>query len=311
MPRRLMFLLTGLVLLACAVYLMGPQQASDKADITNEASAVPRMMDASEDTFSIIVLPDTQFYSRDHPEIFAAQTRWIRDNAQRLNIAFVTHTGDVVDAGASRSQWDAVNASMSLLDGVVPYGIAPGNHDRGTLIGEYFPRSRFIGEKWFGGGFRQENSYQTFSAAGEEYIIVHLGFCPDNETLAWANIVLADDPDRNAIIVTHGFLGPEGRRGVRFCPNTQYIWDSLIAPNENVFLVLCGHEHAEAMRSDKADGRIVHQLLADYQDEPMGGGGYLRIMEFTPAKRRVDVLTYSPHLDRYETGPYGNFSLDI
>ncbi len=61
-------------------------------------------------SFAIAVLPDTQFYSRyattDEGQQFqsrygstpyAAQTKWIADNAAAYNIPFVIHLGDVVD----------------------------------------------------------------------------------------------------------------------------------------------------------------------------------------------------------------------
>lgn len=71
---------------------------------------------AASSAFSLMVLPDTQFYSRYasqkmgtlyqklYPDIdprynnpFKAQTQWIAQNAQSLNTAFTMHLGDVVD----------------------------------------------------------------------------------------------------------------------------------------------------------------------------------------------------------------------
>ena len=58
--------------------------------------------------FTIAVLPDTQFYcdtrlklsakwgNGDLRRYFFAQTEWVRDNQQRLNIAFLVHEGDIV-----------------------------------------------------------------------------------------------------------------------------------------------------------------------------------------------------------------------
>jgi hypothetical protein len=74
--------------------------------------------------FTIIALPDTQHYSEQFPAVFTSQTRWIVDNKVARNIVFVTHEGDVVQNYNLTSEWQAANASMSLLDGVVPYGMA-------------------------------------------------------------------------------------------------------------------------------------------------------------------------------------------
>ena len=47
--------------------------------------------------FTIIMLPDTQHYSRKWPELFMAQTQWVKENRDKENIVFVTHVGDIVN----------------------------------------------------------------------------------------------------------------------------------------------------------------------------------------------------------------------
>ena len=41
----------------------------------------------------------------------------------------------------------------------------------------------------------------------------------------------------------------------------------------------------------------IHILMADYQDFPNGGNGYLRILRFSPADDKIYATTYSPYLD--------------
>ena len=36
---------------------------------------------ATDEDFSLVVLPDTQIYAWKYPEIFQAQTKWIADNS--------------------------------------------------------------------------------------------------------------------------------------------------------------------------------------------------------------------------------------
>ena len=57
------------------------------------------------------------------------------------------------------------------------------------------------------------------------------------------------------------------------------------------------------------EGRVVYQLLADYQDLPLGGSGYLRIMTFEPQNDIIHVSTYSPYLDEYLEDSGNNFDL--
>ena len=83
----------------------------------------------------------------------------------------------------------------------------------------------------------------------------------------------------------------------------------------NIFLVLCGHAHGESRRTDVVDGRAVHQLLANYQDRPNGGNGWLRILEFSKNETRASnlvivVKTYSPYLNKYETDANSEFELE-
>ncbi len=74
-----------------------------------------------DEDFTIIVIPDTQFYSAGmnggSPEIFEAQTRWIAENRSALNIVFVTHLGDYVQNGDEiLAEWEAADAAISLLE---------------------------------------------------------------------------------------------------------------------------------------------------------------------------------------------------
>jgi predicted MPP superfamily phosphohydrolase len=54
----------------------------------------------------------------------------VRDNRERLNIAFLAHEGDILQADAPE-EWAIVKEAMSILDGKVPYCMCMGNHDMG------------------------------------------------------------------------------------------------------------------------------------------------------------------------------------
>src|SRR5215470_17362628 len=71
------------------------------------------------DEFTIVALPDTQFYSSTYPQIFAAQTQWIADHVKDQNIKLVAGLGDIVDGGGSLSQWQNADAAVRLLQGQV------------------------------------------------------------------------------------------------------------------------------------------------------------------------------------------------
>ena len=90
---------------------------------------------------------------------------------------------------------------MSMLDGVVPYGMGPGNHDLPTTIfNQYFPYTRYQSEPWYGGHYQNlnDNNYQLFSAGGMDFVIVHLEFCPPAGAVAWADSVFKAIPIASA-----------------------------------------------------------------------------------------------------------------
>jgi hypothetical protein len=218
------------------------------------------------------------------------------------------------------SEWKAADAAMSVLDGVVPYGVLPGSHDmqvggEAVYYERYFPAARFEEYDWWGGSFDDNHyNYQLFSAGGDDYIIVHMQYCPSDAGIDWANSVLTQWPKRKAIVATHVYLETRGL-WVRNCQNKSNgdvngakLWNRLIKNNQNVFLVLAGHVPGSGRR-DTYEGRMVYQLLADYQDLPLGGSGYLRIMTFEPQNDIIHVSSYSPYLDQYLEDSGNQFDL--
>jgi hypothetical protein len=261
--------------------------------------------------FTNIALPDTQHYSDEYPEIYTAQTQWILENKDALNIVFVSHLGDIVQHDdQDEAEWKLADSAMSMLDGVVPYGVLPGNHDMEVggaahFYEQYFPASRFEEYGWWGGSFDNNRyNYQLFSAGGDDYVILHMQYCPTKTALDWANGVLAEWPERKAIVSTHSYLSEDGLL-MKNCQdksngnvNGAQMWNRLIKKNPNVFLVLAGHIPGFSRR-DSLEGRMVYQLLSDYQDFPLGGSGYLRIMKFEPQNDIIHVSSYSPYLNEF------------
>ncbi|HUT12416.1 MAG TPA: tandem-95 repeat protein, partial [Thermoguttaceae bacterium] len=202
--------------------------------------------------------------------------------------------------------------SMSLLDGAVPYGVLTGNHDQadGSVnFNATFPYTRYETEPWYGGhyGTANDNNYQLFSAGGDDYLMLNLGYSPNGTVIAWADSVLKAYPNHKAIITTHSYLSGDGSRNAV----GEVIWNSLVVPNSNVHFVLCGHIAAEYTRTDVVNGHNVYQVLVDYQGRPNGGNGWLRTMRFSPDDDKVYVESYSPWLDQYETDTNSQFALDF
>jgi len=69
---------------------------SDPDSPTHEVRFFGRPRVAAAEDFTVVVLPDTQFYSESFPTTFTAQTQWIMDNRDTLNIEYVAGVGDIV-----------------------------------------------------------------------------------------------------------------------------------------------------------------------------------------------------------------------
>jgi hypothetical protein len=277
--------------------------------------------------FSIVALPDTQYYScgdlcLSDPAIFVTQTQWIVSNRVDRNIAFVTHLGDVVEFGdLFEEHWQNADAAMSLLetpllpqwpDGT-PYGIAVGNHDQyfgTTWFNSYFGVARFQGREYYGGhyGSTNNNHFDLFSVGNLEFVVVHLEYdaSADPAVLAWADQLLKTYAGRRAIVSSHFLIWP-GDPG-DFGEQGQAIYDEL-KDNPNLFLMLCGHHTEEGRRVDLFQGHTVHTLLSDYQNRANGGDGWLRLVEFWPPDNEIQVHTYSPVLDEWETDADSEFTV--
>lgn len=294
------------------------------------------------DSFILAVLPDTQFYSLRFPGLLHAQTGWIASNARRLGIRYVMQLGDIVNNNTDL-EWEHAAEGFSVLDGVVPYAIVPGNHDfgpsgdasnRDTGLNAYFSFETAAAMPTFGGAFvdgELNNTFHLFSAGGRDFIIIALEWGPRDEVVAWANEVMEQHPNRWGIMITHAYLNnndlrydhtdtvnpqdfnPHAYRTPGTKNDGEQLWQKLIRHHRFV-MVLNGHVLGDgtgylASRTDL--GHTCHQMLANYQMRELGGEGYLRLLEFSNNGRSVRVLTYSPLYDRYLEDADQTFSFDL
>ena len=199
------------------------------------AEKLPPLPDGA---FTYVVIPDTQLYRGEGAHVkkgkkpqtgptrnpaFASRVDWIAANIEKEKIAFVSHVGDIVDY-RNAAQWSFASNQMAKLDGKVPYGISPGNHDIGgadtTEFNTWFPRARYETNAWDAGSFGgymnakgkkvcagNADSCQLFEAGGMKFVVLHLECNAPAPVLKWADAMLDKYADRKAIICTHMYLG--------------------------------------------------------------------------------------------------------
>lgn len=187
------------------------------------------------------------------------------------------------------------------------------------------------------------SSYQFFTAGGKKFLHISLELEANNDAIAWAQRVIDSYPDYATIVTTHSYIAPpawgdnnpfldssdpakyNAPQWLIGSPNgynaAENIWAKLIAPNNQIFLVLCGHSwtstsntttlvepcgpgvsKGENVRIDKNnDGNPVYQVLTDYQGNTSlgsaGGDGWYRFMQFDLESRKIHFYT----LNAYET----------
>ncbi len=290
-------------------------------------------------SYSFVLIPDTQGYSLGYPQIFLSQARYVVSRARALDVRFVFHLGDIVNNNTDR-EWKRAREALSLLSGVVPLALVPGNHDYGpngdastrkTPLNRFFDYRKVAAARTFGGAFepgKLDNVYQLFSAGGRDYVVLGLEWGPRDSVLEWANAVMARHADRLGILVTHAYLTDSGARADYRKPRTRFhnphdyrtpepvndgeqIWTKLVSKQRFAF-VFSGHELGDgaAYRVDRTElGTWCHQFLANYQMRRQGGEGYLRVLEFLAGGKTVRVHAYSPLHDRMLDSPEHSFEL--
>jgi hypothetical protein len=262
--------------------------------------------------FTLAWESDTQYYNEQFYDHQLAIHRYLLERREALNLQYLFHTGDIVDNHDQQYQWENADAAYRMLDEAgLPYGVLAGNHDVGnfdldwTSYGRYFGERRFAGNPWYGGSHQDNRGhYDLFSAGGVDFVVVSMGWGPGDAEIAWMNDVLAQHPNRVAIVNLHEYLLTTGGLG----PIPQRIQDEVVATNPNVRMVMSGHYHDAYTRIDRFDDdqdgtaeRVVTQMLFDYQGLPEGGQGFLRLLHFDNAGQRILVRTYSPSLGRYDS----------
>ena len=274
---------------------------------------------ATQGDFTIAVLPDTQYYCRDEPYFptFVAQVQTILAQRSNLQIAFVTHVGDIVHNGASiPAQWVRADQALSPLRTAtgLAHSVALGNHDLDVInektLGEqtyltWFGSQQWSGQPWYLGASPKGTSHaQRFVAGGQEYLHLTVEWRAHDSEIEWARSVLQAQPQLPTILTTHEYLNvgnpaPYGTGGAT--PDTAgdndaaQIRAKLVEPYPQVFLVLSGHFSGSGQRSAvNAFGQVVHEVLQDFQSDPAGGNGWMRWLHVRPAAQELVFDTHSP-----------------
>lgn len=293
---------------------------------------------------TFVVLPDTQTYLEQCPEVFDSQVDWLVANRKKIDAVF--QVGDLTQDN-SPVEWAYMQKAFNRIGQAgIPYSVVWGNHDIGSKPGKfsdvhntamanrYFPLSGYRQKKYWGSsvdGKTLDNYYISFRSGGADWLVLNLEFGPSDRVLQWADSIVGTHPDKFVILNTHAYLycdstlhdgndwwRPQaygiGKEAGRTVNDGSGIWEKLLCKHRNVIAVFCGHvlkSGVGTLVSTGDKGNKVYQMLANYQrgviGSKLGGEGYLRIITFNRKTKEIDVRTFSTWNKVFHPSKHHNF----
>ena len=277
--------------------------------------------------YSIVVIPDQQVLSSRYPEYLDNIYQWIAENAEEENIKFAINLGDITDYN-TEAEWLLSLEALNKIKGVVPYSFIPGNHEYvipgGYKYDGYGYRNLTEMNKYFGsiyddqvefGGIYDdgvENSWHTFEACGNKYLVFAFEYAPRDSVLQWASNVIEAHPYHQVIVSTHGYLQSDGVRmptatygflyeeGKEDPNSANEMWDEFVSQHENIIMVLCGHvlnDNVMTRIDEGVNGNKVLQMMINGQDLDgiYRGVGFLALMRFDANGENMELTYFSPY----------------
>ena len=237
--------------------------------------------------YSFAFLGDTQFLI--YKDIYEGTTKntkpiydWLIQNKDEKNIQYVFGLGDVSDKDYISEYKYASYLFKTLGDAGINYAVTPGNHDGQTAYVNY--NSIFANDAYLTNGINYyksgnvSNYYKNFEVGEYKYMVMVLEFGAPDAVLEWANGVVAANPDRQVIVLTHGYIGYDGgfiSEKELHAPNSanglnsgEEIWQKFVSQHSNIIISACGHidPYNIKQRADVGvNGNTVHQFLIDNQ----------------------------------------------
>jgi len=289
----------------------GGRLAVPAAWLASAASLLAAAAPAS-DPFTVVVLPDTQYYTQselNNAIYFRGQTGWIAANKAARNIAFVLHLGDIQNDGnpyyartdniyepdfsrptnlvPDDAQFRRADDALDILDAAgVPYSLLAGNHDfvDHTIKDEpiyylkWFGPQRYAGMPTYGGA---SPATPTTKWAG-----MNTWHAFEAGGHRWLNIALqfaADEHDlawaQTVINANPGIPTILTTHALLtttgFQESYRHISDLFVRNNPQIVMTLNGHINGTYRQTEtNIAGQPVQQMLVDYQSTVLPGASF-------------------------------------
>ena len=291
-----------------------PESTPQPSPAPTDVPAPRERYAAEEGVETVAWMSDTQHYAnykaKDLPDIYPVMTAFLRDKAADMHLVYVVHTGDLVHVNNDPENWAVARSAMDLV-GDIPTGVLAGNHDMNPDKGGYANYWKFFGEDryntqpCYGESFQNNRGhYDLLTICGRDYIFVYMSHDPDAKAIEFMVSSFQKYPDRVGILCLHEFMTTEGT----ISKTGRILREQVVAKCPNVYMVLCGHRYGLYTLTDAFDDdgdgveeRTVYEIMMNYQAAgKIGGGGYLRLMQFDETRHEIRCINYSPYLNDYD-----------
>ena len=275
--------------------------------------------------------------SDNKPEYVKMLVDWLIENKDSQKIAYVMGLGDITQKSYT-AEWDYAKEQFYRLDGIIPFSLARGNHDKvepqiikkvngkktypeelqaNALYYQTFNNDVYLSQMT--GCYKEgdvANTYRAFEVCGTKYLHICFDYGPSDDVLQWAGKLIEKYSDHRVIITTHTYMF---RDGTTLDKNDAYpasksqggfndgddMWNKLISKYENIFLVMSGHDpwdHIVCTRTNGDNGNTVTQLLIDPQNIDSGLGdcaAMVAMLYFSEDGKTVEVRYFSVARNQY------------
>ena len=265
------------------------------------------------------MFPDTQQeVLRSSDGRFVNRTQWLVANRAKLDLRFVTHTGDVVNWDTpDHSQYAVARNAFNVLNSAgIPYSLSIGNHDsQATGVGgaardasrsHALQRDTSVFNAYLNrqatdlaGAYQAgkvDNTFHIFSAGGKGWLVLNLELWPRPAVVAWAEQVVKTHPKLNVIVVTHSYLSATGSvvndNGGYGDTSPQYLYTHLVGKYANVKMVFSGHTgQAGHWAARGAHGNRIDYFLTTIHSTTTNP---IRLVKINTKTGTVTSRVYSP-----------------
>lgn len=121
------------------------------------------------------------------------------------------------------------------------------------------------------------NTYYTFAAGNEKWLVVALDLEPTDDVITWANEVITAHADHKTIITTHAYMTSTGSFMTSSLVSGNYgesLWTNLASKHSNVVMFLCGHSSGQNVVRKQLtgeNGNKVWNFMIDFSSHEIAG----------------------------------------